>query len=198
MAVIGREAFESDEVLAQVADLAAEDATLFNQDACVAPRQIFVEGSIEQVDRFCELLCAALGVDRTFASAVGPRPSPEICEAVDGMRWLEPDYRVFGEFDGRGLVVRSPEAADFHPANKTVNVIPVAAMIDAAEFATVATQTVGVFPTHRKAELRDRLAGMGVQRVIRLGNALRGTLGGPSDGMYPLHRMVNWVTDDYA
>ncbi len=198
MAVIGQEAFASEEVLAEVVDLAAEDATLFNQDACVAPRQIFVEGSVEQADRFCELLCAALGVDRAFASAVGPLPPAEICDAVDGMRWLEPDYRVFGEFDGRGLVVRSPEPVDFHPTNKTVNVIPVEAMIDAVRFATVATQTVGVFPTHRKMELRDRLAGMGVQRVIRLGNALRGTIGGPSDGMYPLHRMVNWVTDDYA
>jgi hypothetical protein len=198
MAVIGREAFESEDVLAEVVDLAAEDATLYNQDACVAPRHVFVEGSIEQVDRFCELLCTALGQDRTFASAVCPIPTPEICEAVDGMRWLEPDYRIFGECDGRGLVIRSPEPVDFHPSNKTVNVIPVEAMIDAARFATVATQTVGVFPTHRKAELRDRLAGMGVQRVIRLGNALRGTMGGPSDGMYPLHRMVNWVTDDYA
>jgi hypothetical protein len=198
ISIIGREAFESAETLAQVADLAAEDVTIYNQDACVAPRQIFVEADITDVDRFCELLLERLGVDRRLGSAVGPRTPADIREAVDGLRWLEPDYRVWGEFDGRGLVVRSPEPLDIHPTNKTVNVVPVAAMADAARYATVATQTAGVYPTERKAEVRDRLAMAGVQRVVRLGRVLGGTAGGPKDGMYPLHRMVNWVSDDYA
>jgi hypothetical protein len=198
MAVIGREAFASPETLAEVADLAATDVMIFNQDACVAPRHICVEGSIEDADRFCELLHKRLGVDRALGSAIGPRPGKDICEAVDGLRWLEPDYRVWGEFDGRGLVIRSPEPVDFHPTNKTVNVIPVDAMADAARFATVATQTVGVYPAERKPEIRDRMAQQGVQRLVRLGSALRATMGGPHDGMYPLHRMVNWVNDDYA
>jgi hypothetical protein len=198
MAVIGREAFASDATLAEVADLAAQDASTYNQDACVAPRHVFVEGDAEQVDRFCGLLQERLGVDRPLASGVGPKPPGDVRDAVDGLRWLEPDYRVWGEYDGAGLVVRSPEPVDFHPTNKTVNVVRVDAMVDAAAFATVATQTVGVFPAHRKAEVRDRLASAGVQRVVRLGSALTGTAGGPQDGMYPLHRMVNWVVDDDA
>jgi Acyl-CoA reductase (LuxC) len=198
MAVIGRQAFASDEILEEVADLAANDATIFNQDACVAARHIFVEGELDQVDDFCGRLRQRLGVDRQFASAVGPKTPSDIREEVEGMRFLEPDYRIWGDFDGTGLVVRSPEPVDFHPTNKTVNVVPVERLIDAARFATVATQTVGVYPFDRKAELRDRLATAGVQRVIRLGNALRGSLGNPHDAMYPLHRMVQWVVDDDA
>ncbi len=196
MAVIGREAFTSAATLAEVADLAAHDASVYNQDACVAPRHVFVEAEVDEVDRFCELLCERLGVDRALGSAVGPKTPGEIREAVDGLRWLEPEYRVWGEYDGSGLVVRSPEPVDFHPSNKTVNVVPVRAMIDAAAFATVATQTVGVFPPERKPELRDRLASAGVQRIVPLGDVLRGTMGNPQDGMYPLNRMVNWVADD--
>jgi hypothetical protein len=198
MAVVGREGLTSAEQIAEVAELAAHDATIYNQDACVAPRQIFVEGSIDEVDEFCAALCDRLGVDRELASAVGPRTPADIREAVDGLRWLEPDYRVWGDFDGRGLVVRSPEPLDFHPTNKTVNVIPVEHLVDAARFATVATQTVGVFPSERKAEIRDQLAGAGVQRIVRLGSAHGGSGGGPQDGMFPLHRMVNWVVDDDA
>lgn len=198
MAVIGREGLASPETIAEVAELAATDATIYNQDACVAPRQIFVEGDIDEVDQFCAALCGRLGVERELASAVGPRPPSEIRDAVEGLRWLEPEYRVWGEFDGRGLVVRSPEPMDFHPTNKTVNVVPVDHMVDAARFATVATQTVGVYPTERKAEIRDRLVGAGVQRIVRLGSAHRGSGGGPQDGMFPLHRMVNWVVDDDA
>jgi hypothetical protein len=111
---------------------------------------------------------------------------------------LEPDYRVWGGFDGRGLVVRSPEPIDFHPADKTVNVVPVGSLRDAVAFATVATQTVGVYPPSAKTELRDALAGAGVQRIVNLGSALRGSLGNPHDAMYPLHRFVNWVVDDDA
>lgn len=198
MSIIGREAFVSDEVLGAVADLAAADATVFNQDACVASRHVCVEGTLEQVDCFCELLCERLGVEREFASAQGLKPPTEIREAVDGMRWLEPDFRVWGSCDGSGLVVRSPEPVDFHPSHKTVNVIPVSSVLDAADYATVATQTVGVYPSERKAQLRDRLASAGVQRVIRLGSALTGSAGNPHDGMFPLHRLVTWVVDDDA
>ncbi|MFF2846320.1 acyl-CoA reductase [Streptomyces sp. NPDC058001] len=198
MSVIGREAFASELSLAEAAELAAADATVFNQDACVAARHICVEGGIEQVDRFCALLCERLGVDREFASGTGPKPPGEIREAVDGVRFLAPDYRVWGAYDGRGLVVRSPEPVDFHPTHKTVNVVPVTAMTDAAAYATVATQTVGVYPAHRKAEVRDRLATAGVQRVVKLGSALTGSIGNPHDAMYPLHRFVNWVVDDDA
>ncbi len=198
MAVIGAEAFASEATLAEVAELAATDATVYNQDACVAARHVFVEGTVEQADAFCALLHERLGVDRRFASAVGPRPPSDVREAVEGMRFLEPDYRIWGDYDGRGLVVRSPEPVDFHPTNKTVNVVPVAAMIDSSAYATVATQTVGVYPFHRKAEIRDALATAGVQRVVRLGGALKGSMGAPHDAMYPLHRMVNWVVDDDA
>jgi hypothetical protein len=198
MAIVGKEAFATEGTLEEVADLAAADATVFNQDACVAPRQIFVEGEAEQVDRFCSVLCDRLGVDREFASAVGPLPSSEVRDAVDGVRFLEPDYRVWGSYDGRGLVVRSPEPMDFHPSDKTVNVIPVTSAREAIAFATVATQTVGVYPATAKSTLRDGLAAAGVQRVVRLGSALRGSLGNPHDAMYPLHRFVNWVVDDDA
>ena len=199
MAIVGREAFQSQETLEEVAELAALDATVYNQDACLAARQICVEADDpDDVDRFCEVLLGRLGVERQFASAVGPKTPTDIREAVDGLRWLEPEYRVFGEYDGSGLVVRSPAPVDFHPTAKTVNVIPVKHLVDAADHATVATQTVGVFPDHRKAEVRDRLAGAGVQRIVKLGSALRGSQGSPHDGMYPLHRMVNWVVDDDA
>ena len=198
MAVIGREAFETEASLREAAELAAADATIFNQDACVAARHICVEGSVEQADRFSALLCQRLGVEREFASDVGPRPSSEIREAVDALRFLGPDFRVWGGYDGRGLVVRSPEPVDFHPEYKTVNVIPVDSALDAAAFATVATQTVGVYPAHRKAELRDRLATADVQRIVNLGSVLTGSIGNPHDAMFPLHRFVNWVVDDDA
>ena len=64
ISMIGREAFESDAALAEVAERAATDATIMNQQACASSRVQFVEGSVEEVDRYCGLLQARLGVER--------------------------------------------------------------------------------------------------------------------------------------
>ncbi|MFF0044685.1 acyl-CoA reductase, partial [Streptomyces mirabilis] len=125
ISLVGREAFESPDSLARAADAGAADATFFNQQACVASRFQFVEGSEEDADRYAALLCERLGVAREFSSADGPRVAAELREEIDVLRSLAPDYQVWGGYDGRGLVIRSPEPVDFHPDGKIVNVVPV-------------------------------------------------------------------------
>ncbi|MET7688968.1 acyl-CoA reductase [Streptomyces sp. NPDC005483] len=196
ISLIGREAFASDEALAHAADAGAADATFFNQQACVASRFQFVEGSPEDADRYAALLCERLGVAREFSSAGGPRVTGELREEIDVLRSLAPDYRVWGGYDGSGLVIRSPEPVDFHPDGKIVNVVPVAALSDAVAHAGVATQTVGVYPDTRKADLRDALACAGVQRVVSLGRAGGMPPGLSHDGFYPLQRLMRWVNDE--
>lgn len=105
-------------------------------------------------------------------------------------------YRVWGSYDGSGLVIRSAEPIDLHPTGKMVNVVAVAALGDAVRFADVATQTVGVYPASRKSEVRDALASAGVQRIVPLGSAGQLPPGFPHDGFYPLHRFVRWINDE--
>lgn len=196
ISLIGREAFESPQALARAAEAGAADATFFNQQACVASRFQFVEGSWEDADRYAALLCERLGVAREFSSAGGPRVTTELREEIDVLRSLAPDYRVWGGYDGRGLVIRSPEPVDFHPDGKIVDVVPVTALSEAVAHAGVATQTVGVYPDTRKAELRDALACAGVQRVVSLGRAGGMPPGLSHDGFYPLQRLMRWVNDE--
>ncbi|WP_405856568.1 long-chain-fatty-acyl-CoA reductase [Streptomyces sp. NBC_01515] len=196
ISLIGREAFESPESLARAADAGATDATFFNQQACVASRFQFVEGSWADADRYADLLCERLGVAREFSSADGPRVTAELREEIDVLRSMTPDYRVWGGYDGRGLVIRSPEPVDFHPDGKIVDVVPVAELREAVAYAGVATQTVGVYPDTRKAELRDALACAGVQRVVSLGKAGGMPPGLSHDGFYPLQRLMRWVNDE--
>ena len=83
-----------------------------------------------------------------------------------------------------------------HPTGKTVNVVQVPSLDNALKHVNVATQTVGVYPFSRKAELRDRLATAGVQRITRLGEAGSPPNGNPHDAMYPLQRFVHWMSDE--
>lgn len=193
---IGREAFASERTLAEVARLAGDDATPYNQQACVSSRIQFVEGSVADVDRFCALLQAELGVERPTCSAVGAPITGELREQIEVLSDLEPEYRVWGRFDGRGLVIRSAEPVEFYPDQKIVNVVPVASLREAIRFANVATQTVGVYPAERKKEVRNLLASAGVQRVVTLGKAVGPGPGLPHDGFYPLQRFVRWVNDE--
>ncbi|HEX4109843.1 MAG TPA: acyl-CoA reductase [Solirubrobacteraceae bacterium] len=193
---IGREAHAK---LDEVAAAAALDATFLDQEACVASRYQFVEGTVEEVDRYCEALAAQLPRDREFSAGCGSgRPPVEVREEVEVLRQMAPDYGVWGASNGSGLVVRSAEPVGFHPSQKTVNVVPVASLADAVRWVSPATQTVGVFPPSRKAALRDHLATAGAQRVVTLGGAAAIGVGLPHDAMIPLHRLVRWVSDEGA
>jgi hypothetical protein len=196
ISMIGREAFASPEVLAGVAEAAATDACLYDQSACTSSRFQFIEATMEEAEAYCALLQAEMGKERLTASGGGVNVPGAIREQVDGLRDLDPFYKVWGECDGKGVVILSEDPVDFHPEAKTVNVVAVGSLEEAIRFAGVATQTVGVYPPGRKHALRESLASAGVQRVVTLGHALGGGVGIPHDGFMPLHRLVRWVTDE--
>ena len=196
ISLIGYEAHASDEVREAVADAAAIDATVMDQQACTSSRFQFVEGTIEEVDAFCAALQVRMGIQRDFSSACGRPVVGQMRDEIEALRDLAPDYRVFGGTDGRGVVIRSTEPVDFHPDGRVVNVVRVERLEHAIGNANFATQTVGVYPPARQRELRDMLAARGVQRVIALGRAAYVELGLPHDGFRPLQRHVRWVNDE--
>ena len=195
ISMIGMEAFDSEETLEEVATRAANDVGLLNQEACVCSRVLFVEGGRQQVDRFCERLQRKL-VDRNALSGKAPPLPRDLAEEVDSMRLMDDEFGVWGVADGSGLVVRSDEPVDFHPINKTANVVPVKSLKDALKYVNVATQTVGVYPPARQVELRDGLASGGAQRIVRLGDAGGQSIGAPHDAMYVMHRFVHWIVHE--
>jgi len=197
ISLIGSEGFGSGEVIDEIAELAAVDATVFNQEACLASRFIFVEGERSGIETFCERLAERLAVDRFSASAMSSPPPAEIRDEVE-MLTLMDDAKCWGRSDGRGLVVLTEQPVGFHPSNKTVNVVHLPSIQNALRHVNVATQTIGVYPFDLKADLRDRLASAGAQRVVRLGGAARHVLGSPHDAMYPLQRFVHWISDEDA
>jgi hypothetical protein len=196
ISMIGREVFDSDETIAAAAALAAADSVAYNQEACTSSRFHFIEGTHDQIDRYCAALVIELGKERRSTSAkVAPLPS-DIREEVAALRTLEPMYRVFGSDNGTGLVVRSDEPVEFFPSNKTVNVVAVPSLDHALRYISVATQTVSVYPAARKHAMRDVLCSTGVQRVVPLGGSAAMPPGLAHDGFFPLQRFVRWVNDE--
>ncbi|WP_336970658.1 acyl-CoA reductase [Sphingobium aromaticiconvertens] len=195
ISMVGKEAFASEEVLTIAADLASADVMTLNQEACVASRFQYVEGSQADVDRFCAKLHQRIAERAAESGDVRPHDM-ELREAIDMMIMMDDEYGVWGKADGKGVVIRSEEPVDFHPINKTANVVRVDSLDDAMKFVNVATQTVGVYPFDRIADYRDRLASGGAQRIVHLGEAGPATIGNPHDAMYPLHRFVHWMAHE--
>ena len=193
--MVGKEAFASEQTLAEVAELNALDVAMANQEACVCSRFTFIEAEPDDADRYCELLAERIRIDRMGEGT--PRPlEMELKEEIDTLRMMDDEYAVFGKSDGRGIAIRSEEPVDFNPLRKTANVVCVPSLHEAMKYVNVATQTVGVYPFHRMAELRDLLASGGAQRVVRLGEAGPSAIGNPHDAMYPLHRFVHWMANE--
>jgi hypothetical protein len=195
ISMVGKEVFASDETIAEAAELNARDVSILNQEACVCSRFTFIEGTPEEADRFAEALAERLRIDR-FSEGTPRALEMELKEQIDVLRMMDDEYSVFGKSDGRGVAIRSEEPVDFHPLQKTSNVVCVPDLMDAMKYVNVATQTVGVYPFARMPELRDHLASGGAQRVVRLGEAGPSAIGNPHDAMYPLHRFVHWMANE--
>jgi hypothetical protein len=195
ISMVGKEAFASEETLDRVADLASMDVMTLNQEACVASRFLYVEANQEDADRFCAKLHKYIA-KRAAASGDFRPLDMELREQIETLMMLDDDYGVWGKPDGKGVVIRSEEPVDFHPINKTANVVRVGSLDDAVKYINVATQTVGFYPFNRMADYRDRLASGGAQRVVHLGEAGPSTIGNPHDAMYPLHRFVHWMAHE--
>ncbi len=141
ISMIGAEAFASDESIEDTAERTAEDVSVYNQEACLASRFVFVEGDRAQIEKYCGRLAERLGVDREVASAVAPPLPGEMRDEIEVMKSMG-EYQVWGKFDGRGLVILSDEPVEFHPTNKTANVVMVPTLDKAIDYVNVATQTV--------------------------------------------------------
>ena len=175
----------------------AEDILAFNQQACVNSRYQFVEGTEEQVRRFCAALYERI---RQHGETVEPNPyyPRELKTALNDLE-ISGVATVWGGEDDQGAVLLTDEPLDedeLFPVARTAAVVHVDNLVDALPYVNVATQTVGVYPEERKAELRDAIIAHGGQRVVSLGGAARGAIGLPHDGFYPCHRMVRWAVDE--
>jgi hypothetical protein len=195
ISMIGREGLTSEAAMDEAAELAATDIMILNQEACVSSRYQFVEGDVADVDRFCAKLHARIAAKAAASGDVRPLDI-DMREQIEALMMMDDDYGVWGRIDGKGIVIRSDEPVDFHPINKTANVVRVDSLDDAVKYVNVATQTIGFFPFDRMPAYRDRLASGGAQRIVHLGEAGPSTIGNPHDAMYALHRFVHWMAHE--
>lgn len=203
--VIGREAFESEDTLREVAMRAACDVGIGNQEGCVNARVIYVlsgtdQQGLENANRLGELTYDAM---MKLPEALSTKPkvvNRTLLEHIEGSRLTDDWYRVFGGEHREGAVIVSQidEAVPYSTmlSGRVANIVPVDSIDKVTDAVNAYTQTIGIYPESLKRELRDSLPLFGAQRLTSLGYAASVNFTIPQDAMEPVRRMCKWIVDE--
>lgn len=202
--IVGPEAFDSEAALDEATRKAAFDVGHHNQGGCASSRTIYIvsgtdKAGIERANRFGEKLFRALQDLPAHLSSHHPAFDPVLRSEIEGIRYSDA-FRIFGGKGSEGAIIVSQENEPVDFAERldcrVANVVPVDTLEDAVSHVTVHMQTIGVYPSSLKTQIRDGCALRGGQRIVPLGCATSGTQVGPWDAIEPLRRMVRWLRDD--
>jgi hypothetical protein len=191
--VVGAEMLASEASARRVAALVARDTVALGQRGCNSPHTVFVErGGPLDPAAFASLLgdelCRAAGQS---PADVAPQEAFEILSSRaeydmrgqawygDGIRWS-----VFYSGEDRGLATPCYGRALF--------VRPVDNVLEVAALCSVNTQTAGLALAERRLEVAEALTARGVERCPEVGRMA--LYDAPWDGMFPMDRMVRWVS----
>jgi hypothetical protein len=203
--IIGKEAFESEERMREVARRTALDIGVNNQQACLNARVVYAqtgtdEAGIATANRFGQLVYDAIQALPIHLSNPVRAVNPELAQELEGLRFARMLYRTYGG-DGRGgvIVSQTDEPVEFSPLlnNRVANIVPVDDLEIPIRAVTAYTQTIGIYPAELVPVIRDRLAYHGAQRLVTLGFvATKRTVAGPQDGIEPMRRMCKWILNE--
>jgi hypothetical protein len=203
--VIGPEAFADEAVMTHVADLAAADVGMLNQDGCFNARVLYIctgtdSRGLDLANRWgAELYARVVALPETVSTPPA-HADPALRADLAAVRTNPQWYRVIGGANDEAAVVISQlaEPVDFHEtlAGRVANVVPIDHPEQAIRSMNAYTQTVGVYPESLKAQLRDLIPLYGAQRLVSLGYATHFHPALPQDGMEPIRRMVKWIVDE--
>lgn len=203
--IIGRDAFENEATLREVAQRLALDVGVLNQEACFNARVIYaVSGTDDagraRANRLGELAFQALQNLPVRLSTPHRDFPAELRTEIYNLGYVEDEYRVFGGKSDEGAMIVSQMDApvDFSKmlSGRVANIVPIDDVETALRSVSAYTQTIGVYPESLKRQIRDRLAFQGAQRIVSLGGATLMDIAGPQDGIEPLRRICKWILEE--
>ncbi len=212
MSMIGRETLESEAMMDEAAVGLATIAGFYNQTACANTRIVYVESGTDEdeISRVVELgrkMVAAYATLPPLLSTPFTTRNRELEAEMEAAALDDDFYHVEGDTLNGGFVVsKFNDRVDFYDKlnNRVVNFVPVDSLMDVIKWCDDTTQTVGIYPEARRADLVDAFALAGVQRLVPLSGGDPMTVyagmhhmppGSPHDGIEPMRRSVRWVID---
>jgi len=210
--MLGRETFQSDATMEEAAIGLATLSGFYNQTACANTRLVYVESgtdeeSIEKIVAVGRKMLEAYAKLPPLLSTPFTTPNRELEAEMEAIALEDDFYHVEGDtLNGGFIVSKFNDRVDFYDKlnNRVVNFVPVDNLADVLKWCDDTTQTVGIYPESKRAEILDMFALAGIQRLVSLSggdamtvyaNAHHMPPGSPHDGIEPMRRAMRWVVD---
>ena len=182
-----------------LAEAAARDVSVFDQQGCVAPHAIYVEADAAAAAVFAERLAAAMQTiaDEWPRRDVSAAEAARIHETRAAMEFR--GARVWSSPRGTAwtVILDTDPALTPSPLNRVVFVKPVAdlaAALDALAPRRAWLQSVGLAADAPRFEaLAERLGGLGASRVVALGRMSWPEPHGHPDGRFQFQDLLRFV-----
>lgn len=194
LAAVGREALASESRAKRVARGVATDCSVFDQEACASAQCVYVEkGGKITPERFAELLAEQMEAAMTRI----PR-GPLAARVAGAIKTARIQHLVSGKvFASQGLewtVLYRDDPARPEPVyGRTAQVRAVDDLAQVTPHIDRDTQVVGLaLPADRRAEIAELYIDAGADRITGVGHMADFTA--PWDGMFPMERLVRWVS----
>jgi len=203
--IIGPEAFSDEATMQEVAQRAACDIGMANQEACASARVIYVlcgtsAEAIAKLNQFGEMIYAALMAMPEYLTSRPLFVDRELRELMSATRLDDTFYKIVGGESDEGAVIVSQfdEPVDYSDllSGRVANLVPVDTVEQVTTAVNAYTQTIGIYPESLKKELRDSLPVFGAQRLTSLGYACNVTSASPQDAIEPVRRMCKWIFEE--
>ena len=203
--IIGAEAFADEATMGDVAQRAAIDIGVANQEGCANARVIYVlsgtdDPGLANANKLGQMIYRELIALPPFISTPPLYPDRDLFEHLETSRMTDDFYRVFGGEQREGAIVVSQldEPVDYSPmlSSRVANIVPVDTIDQVTRAVNAYTQTIGIYPESLKRQLRDILPLFGAQRLTSLGYACNVAVAMPQDAIEPIRRMCKWIVDE--
>ena len=202
--IVGKEGFDSESTMQEVAHGIARDAGMYNQETCTNARVVYVQSGtgkegIALANRLGELLWDAIRALPLHLSSAARHLDPALAEEIHALQMNKQWHKVIGGgLEGAVIVSPIDEPVDFARilANRVVNLVPFDDLDTPVRAVNAYTQTIGIYPPSLHDKLRDRLSLHGAQRLVTLGFAAVSMNHGLQDSIEPLRRMCRWIVNE--
>ncbi len=197
MSIVDLDQKLSDDTLEDIAYRVAEDFSVYNQEACLSPQDLYLKCSDERVfNEFIENLVKAFD----FELVKFPKEQIPIDTAAHVLLTRKESIfngnKIIATEDNGWTIIFNDEKVDNHPLCRTMFLHRIDTLDNIADEVNKQTQTVTLYPWELQEKYRDELTLNGVDRIVGIGLSGTPRTGFTHDAYKPFSEMVRWVNSE--
>ncbi|MEN6390896.1 MAG: acyl-CoA reductase [Syntrophomonas sp.] len=173
----------------------AHDFSVYNQEACFTPQELYLVADDNRFADFIEHLQLALNryLNIYQKGVISSDSKAHVLLTRTEARLMGNTVISTSDHGWTIIVAHDKKRLESHPLSRTVIIHRVAKLEEAMEHINRYTQTVTLYPWKSSEQLRDLICGQGADRICALGMANLPRTGFPHDGIWTFNELLRWV-----